>query len=107
MKGKYMCGICGIVNFNVTKPVDRYRVERMTSAQAHRGPDDHGDVGRHSPFFFKAAATSGGMYFSSCLASTLLAVKLPSAERLPSTTTPWPSRKRSGRTPRLNNPSIL
>src|SRR5437016_701095 len=42
MKGKYMCGICGIVNFNVTKPVDRYLVERMTSAQAHRGPDDHG-----------------------------------------------------------------
>jgi asparagine synthase (glutamine-hydrolysing) len=37
-----MCGISGIVNFNVTKPVDRRLVERMTSAQAHRGPDDHG-----------------------------------------------------------------
>jgi asparagine synthase (glutamine-hydrolysing) len=37
-----MCGICGIVNFNVTKPVDRHLVEQMTSAQAHRGPDDHG-----------------------------------------------------------------
>ena len=37
-----MCGICGIVNFNTTEPVDRGLVERMTSAQAHRGPDDHG-----------------------------------------------------------------
>src|SRR5438876_1681379 len=41
-KGKFMCGICGIVNFNTTEPVDRGLVERMTSAQAHRGPDDHG-----------------------------------------------------------------
>src|SRR5438034_2719901 len=41
-KGKSMCGICGIVNFNTTEPVDRGLVERMTSAQAHRGPDDHG-----------------------------------------------------------------
>jgi asparagine synthase (glutamine-hydrolysing) len=37
-----MCGICGIVNFNATEPVDRHLVERMTSAQAHRGPDDDG-----------------------------------------------------------------
>lgn len=37
-----MCGICGIVNFNVTKPVDRALVERMTEVQAHRGPDDFG-----------------------------------------------------------------
>ena len=37
-----MCGICGIVNFNVTDHVDRHLVERMSSAQAHRGPDDHG-----------------------------------------------------------------
>jgi asparagine synthase (glutamine-hydrolysing) len=37
-----MCGICGIVNFNATDPVDRAVLERMTSAQAHRGPDDHG-----------------------------------------------------------------
>ena len=37
-----MCGICGIVNFNVTDHVDRQLVERMSSAQAHRGPDDHG-----------------------------------------------------------------
>jgi asparagine synthase (glutamine-hydrolysing) len=37
-----MCGICGIVNFNGTEPVNRQLVERMTSAQAHRGPDDHG-----------------------------------------------------------------
>src|SRR5438876_5543995 len=41
-KGKFMCGICGIVNFNTTEPVERGLVERMTSAQAHRGPDDHG-----------------------------------------------------------------
>lgn len=37
-----MCGICGIVNFNATEPVDRQLVERMTDAQAHRGPDDFG-----------------------------------------------------------------
>jgi asparagine synthase (glutamine-hydrolysing) len=37
-----MCGICGIVNFNATNPVNRSLVERMTSAQSHRGPDDDG-----------------------------------------------------------------
>ena len=37
-----MCGICGIVNFSATNPVDPRLVERMASAQAHRGPDDHG-----------------------------------------------------------------
>lgn len=37
-----MCGICGIVNFKVTEPVNRELVERMTWVQAHRGPDDHG-----------------------------------------------------------------
>src|SRR5437870_310330 len=41
-KGKCMCGICGIVNFNATEPVDQHLVERMTSAQRHRGPDDDG-----------------------------------------------------------------
>ena len=42
MRGKFMCGICGIVNFNATDPVDRQLVERMTFAQVHRGPDDDG-----------------------------------------------------------------
>jgi asparagine synthase (glutamine-hydrolysing) len=37
-----MCGICGIVNFKMNDSVDATLVERMTSAQAHRGPDDHG-----------------------------------------------------------------
>ncbi len=37
-----MCGICGIVNFNRTEPVAHDLLERMTSAQAHRGPDDYG-----------------------------------------------------------------
>src|SRR5215471_17624197 len=41
-KGKCMCGICGIVNFNTTEPVDARLLERMTFAQAHRGPDDYG-----------------------------------------------------------------
>src|SRR5262245_3410837 len=39
---KSMCGICGIVNFNATEPVDRRLVERMTHVQSHRGPDDDG-----------------------------------------------------------------
>src|SRR5438093_7263556 len=37
-----MCGICGIVNFNRTETVDAALLQRMTDAQAHRGPDDHG-----------------------------------------------------------------
>jgi asparagine synthase (glutamine-hydrolysing) len=37
-----MCGISGIVNFNAVQPVDQALLQRMTSAQAHRGPDDHG-----------------------------------------------------------------
>jgi asparagine synthase (glutamine-hydrolysing) len=37
-----MCGICGIVNFKATDTIDRRLLERMTSVQAHRGPDDHG-----------------------------------------------------------------
>src|SRR5207247_9026551 len=37
-----MCGICGIYNFNVTEPVDRFLIQRMMSAQAHRGPDESG-----------------------------------------------------------------
>src|SRR5437762_904817 len=47
-KEKYMCGICGIVNFNATEPVDHFLVERMTSAQAHRGPDDCGYFVEHN-----------------------------------------------------------
>ncbi len=43
-----MCGICGIVNFNATEPVDHFLVERMTSAQAHRGPDDCGYFVEHN-----------------------------------------------------------
>jgi asparagine synthase (glutamine-hydrolysing) len=37
-----MCAICGVVNFDAALPVDPGLIERMTSAQAHRGPDDHG-----------------------------------------------------------------
>src|SRR5215470_20249159 len=37
-----MCGICGVVNFDRNEPVDRAVIERMTYAQAHRGPDDFG-----------------------------------------------------------------
>src|SRR5436305_9403124 len=41
-KDKFMCGISGIVNFKATDSVDFHLLERMTSAQAHRGPDDQG-----------------------------------------------------------------
>jgi asparagine synthase (glutamine-hydrolysing) len=37
-----MCGISGIVNFNATETATHDLLERMTSAQAHRGPDDCG-----------------------------------------------------------------
>jgi asparagine synthase (glutamine-hydrolysing) len=36
-----MCGICGIVDFSGA-PIDPARIERMTNALAHRGPDDAG-----------------------------------------------------------------
>ena len=37
-----MCGICGIVNFDRSEPVDSNLVERMTTVLVHRGPDDDG-----------------------------------------------------------------
>ena len=37
-----MCGIAGIFHYETVKPVDRKRVERMTDAIAHRGPDGSG-----------------------------------------------------------------
>src|SRR5579884_1116048 len=41
-KEKFMCAICGIVNFKATDQVNRQVLEQMTNVQAHRGPDDHG-----------------------------------------------------------------
>jgi asparagine synthase (glutamine-hydrolysing) len=37
-----MCGICGIVKFDNSDPVDQVVIERMTESLAHRGPDDAG-----------------------------------------------------------------
>ncbi len=37
-----MCGICGVVNLDANHPVERGRIELMTRALAHRGPDDEG-----------------------------------------------------------------
>ena len=37
-----MCGIAGIFHAETPKPVDPQRVERMTDALAHRGPDGSG-----------------------------------------------------------------
>ena len=37
-----MCGIAGIFHCGTIKPVDPARVERMSSALAHRGPDGSG-----------------------------------------------------------------
>src|SRR5581483_3025312 len=52
------------------------------------------------PCFFSASATSFGMYFSSCLASTVSALNTPDGSSAPAVTTPCPSRNRSGSTPR-------
>jgi len=49
--------------------------------------------------FFSASATSGGIYFSSCFASTSSAMKTPPLLSLPCATMPCPSRNRSGRMP--------
>jgi asparagine synthase (glutamine-hydrolysing) len=37
-----MCGICGIVNFDTSEPVNPAVVRSMTHSLAHRGPDDAG-----------------------------------------------------------------
>lgn len=37
-----MCGIAGLFHLETAKPVDPVRVEAMTNAQAHRGPDGSG-----------------------------------------------------------------
>lgn len=42
-----MCGIAGIFDLRAARPLDPARVERMTSALAHRGPD--GDGFHHEP----------------------------------------------------------
>jgi len=37
-----MCGICGIVHFDRSRPIDGPLLERMADKLAHRGPDDEG-----------------------------------------------------------------
>jgi asparagine synthase (glutamine-hydrolysing) len=37
-----MCGICGIVNFEVAKKIDSVELSRMATSIRHRGPDDEG-----------------------------------------------------------------
>ena len=37
-----MCGICGKINMDVQKPIDRALVKRMCDVIEHRGPDDDG-----------------------------------------------------------------
>jgi len=58
-----MCGIAGIVNFNVA-PVDRADLERMNETLAHRGPDDSGLVmlgdTKDDCRFFRSPAVNGG-----------------------------------------------
>src|SRR6185503_2478713 len=60
---------------------------------------DHGFPSCQRPLRFSASTTSGGMYFSSCLASTSLATKVPFPFMEPIATTPWPSRNKAGSTP--------
>ncbi|MBI2400786.1 MAG: hypothetical protein HYV23_07000 [Deltaproteobacteria bacterium] len=37
-----MCGICGKLNFNSSKPVSPDLIDAMTDVMEHRGPDDRG-----------------------------------------------------------------
>ena len=37
-----MCGICGVVSFQPSVPVDRSILLRMATSLRHRGPDDEG-----------------------------------------------------------------
>jgi asparagine synthase (glutamine-hydrolysing) len=43
-----MCGICGIVNKDVDRPVERDLVVRMSDALTHRGPDAFGYYFKHN-----------------------------------------------------------
>lgn len=37
-----MCGICGILNFDEKKPIDKELLQTMSRVMTHRGPDAHG-----------------------------------------------------------------
>src|SRR5689334_25352651 len=37
-----MCGICGVVSFQPSTPIDRSILMRMNASLQHRGPDDEG-----------------------------------------------------------------
>lgn len=37
-----MCGVCGIVNFDLGKPIVQVEIHKMTELITHRGPDDSG-----------------------------------------------------------------
>jgi asparagine synthase (glutamine-hydrolysing) len=37
-----MCGICGVINDNEAKLVDRDILSKMNNSLAHRGPDEEG-----------------------------------------------------------------
>lgn len=37
-----MCGICGVLSFDLTRPIGESLLRRMAGALAHRGPDDEG-----------------------------------------------------------------
>lgn len=37
-----MCGICGIVAFDASQPIDSHVLMKMTKVMKHRGPDEQG-----------------------------------------------------------------
>ncbi len=37
-----MCGICGIVNFDIENKVEQDTLVKMRDVMIHRGPDDEG-----------------------------------------------------------------
>ncbi len=37
-----MCGICGIINFELTSHIDKEELIKMRDTMIHRGPDDSG-----------------------------------------------------------------
>src|SRR5262249_45127848 len=82
----------------------RERQHRLHEREAERQDQrELAQLGNHSAtvplVFASASATSGGMYFSSCFASTSSATNVPDLSSAPRATIPCPSRNRSGRTP--------
>src|SRR6185312_8183996 len=95
--------------FRAEQPRHRHH-QRQRQSKAKRQLaklSGHCDPSCQRPLFFRACTTSGGIYFSSCLARTSVATKVPLLSMEPVAITPWPSRNRAGSTPLKSAGTVL